>query len=274
MQQQQQHVPATRPRPGSFTAAPTNSLLQNSQSIGSIAPPPAVPPRRHSETRELKTTRDEPDLISFVGQPAPVAADDPANDSHASFQRMVSELHKMNAHLQQIPHTKQPQPYGFSQQVMPGQGVSGMQLVPYQQTTPTAAPATVPLTPEQLKKLYSMNYALQPHPNHLQQHASQPLNNFNAAPSYNFGRPSPPANAANIQIPFGSAAGGAYIPTPSNMYSPSMGPYGPQYGAAMVTQPAITQPPILQHQPASGPEQLSIVPTVISYYILYLNGIK
>ena len=101
-----QNYLSTRPRPGSFNAPPsTTYLIHNSASTGSIAPPPSVPPRRHSETREI-LAKDEPDLISFNAAPGPptmnIMSSDTApavppqqpDDSHSKFLKMVGELHK------------------------------------------------------------------------------------------------------------------------------------------------------------------------------------
>lgn len=173
-----------RPRPESANALPYASSaaaaavspysLQSSASTGSIAalpPPVAMPSRRVSEHQHQRGRSSPPDtsvdLISF-SQPAPTDAasatvdefdhtqhhqnqqqqssrTSTANDAaYAQFQHMVSELHKMNAQLHQIP------PAFRSPVTHPAAAVT--QMVRYQPPEPIA------LDSDRLNKLYSMPY--------------------------------------------------------------------------------------------------------------------
>lgn len=85
-------------RPDSYNSS-QNKYLQNSASTGSLAGPPVVPPRRHSESRELQYQhkhKDEPDLINFGGSSEePVEPNKPpANDPHSNFIKFVDNMHK------------------------------------------------------------------------------------------------------------------------------------------------------------------------------------
>lgn len=95
----------TRPRPGSIGSS---STLPSSASSGSLAPPPR-------NANENKSTRDEPDLISFSA-PSETSSNCELNDytdsnrnnnnasggggggtsdSHANFLQMVDEMHRL-----------------------------------------------------------------------------------------------------------------------------------------------------------------------------------
>lgn len=158
-----------RPRPGSNGNSSTtyaSSSLPNSASNGSLAPPPIVPPRN------LRTgsSRDEPDLISFTAESssartAALTTEALVTDSqHANLMQMVNEMHRQNVNV--TGNT-----YGFAA-TQPG-----MQLVPYAgnltapSTTAQQQPTKMPLTSDQLTKLYSMGtYGRSP---------SVPLSSFN-----------------------------------------------------------------------------------------------
>lgn len=102
-------VYTTRPRPGSLNSSSSSSNLKNVAAGGSIAPPPLVPPRSCSETRQLR--RNEPDLISFSNiseggdrahslehnvdiSEIDSVTSNKINDSHSNFRQMVDEMHK------------------------------------------------------------------------------------------------------------------------------------------------------------------------------------
>lgn len=141
-----------RPRPGSngntTTTFATNSL-PNSMSNGSLAPPPCVPPRN---TR-TGNNRDEPDLISFTAESASstqsIAPDTPITNAHANLMQIVSEIHRKNTNLSS-------NSFGYASQAQ----AAGMQLVPYAGNLNAASftqqSTVVPLTGDQLTKLYSM----------------------------------------------------------------------------------------------------------------------
>lgn len=85
-------------RPDSYNSNQTH-YLQNSASTGSLAGPPVVPPRRHSESRDLQyqnKNKDEPDLINFSNTSEQTSEPNkPAvNDSHSNFIKFVDDMHK------------------------------------------------------------------------------------------------------------------------------------------------------------------------------------
>lgn len=233
---------ALRPRPESANALPyaasTSNSIQNSTSFTSIAPPPIVPPRRASEVRDLRPrpTKDEPDLISFTAPPTTsqtfedgFSISNPTTQidaAHAKFQRMVSDIHRLNAQYQPQTH---PNPYGFQtpnqhfhNQQHGAVGVPSMQLVPYpkQQTEPNTP---VPLTVDQLNKLYSMNYGVQSmnrgmqqppgyirhqQPIHQQLHQStQPFGWVAQTPSYSYAAAAMPPPAQSTISGFQQVSG-------------------------------------------------------------------
>lgn len=161
-----------RPRPGSANAIPYASTsanpIQISTSFGSIVPPPAVPPRRASEVRDLRPhqTTDEPDLISF-GVPqtshqnldAGVSTTTTPTPTEAKYQRMVSDINRLSAQYKPPPAN----PFGFHPMggAAGGVGGSSMQLVPYPKPQSSEPSAPVSLTMDQLNKLYSMSYTSQ-----------------------------------------------------------------------------------------------------------------
>lgn len=157
-----------RPRPGSYTSTSTVDGPP-------LAPPPLVPPRRHSETRELKpaaNNNDEPDLISFSSGPSTDDAANrppaPPNDQLANFQQLINDMHQMNRQLQQMgPIASQvatPPAYGFMNRMASpplqyngaAAAAAGLQIVPYQKIEQKP----VSLTPDELNKLYAMNYTV------------------------------------------------------------------------------------------------------------------
>lgn len=85
-------------RPDSYNSTQFTNL-QNSTSMGSLASPPVVPPRRHSESRELQyqsKNKDEPDLINFGNftDEQTEASKPSENDSHSTFIKFVDDMHK------------------------------------------------------------------------------------------------------------------------------------------------------------------------------------
>lgn len=85
-------------RPDSYNSTQMKHL-QNSASTGSLAGPPAVPPRRHSESRELQyqnRNKDEPDLINFgnFSEEQTEAKKSSENDPHSNFIKFVDDMHK------------------------------------------------------------------------------------------------------------------------------------------------------------------------------------
>lgn len=85
-------------RPDSYSSSQTN-YLQNSASTGSLAGPPVVPPRRHSESRELQypnKNKDEPDLINFSSSSddQTQASKPSGSDPHSTFIKFVDDMHK------------------------------------------------------------------------------------------------------------------------------------------------------------------------------------
>lgn len=179
-----------RPRPGSnggSSTTYTSSSLPNSASNGSLAPPPSVPPRN---VRSANSS-DEPDLISFTAESSLASAnalvtDALANNSHSNLLQMVNEMHRQNINTAT-------NSFGFA----PAQS-GGLQLVPYAgnlNTTASTQQPKMPLTSDQLTKLYSMGtYGRSP---------STPLTSFNQ-----FGFPT-----ASVSTPHATSAINAFAPS-------------------------------------------------------------
>lgn len=136
---------STRLRPGSF-GGPNSS---------SIAPPPAVPSRRHSEIRlpeevPPQSTVPESDLISFA---SPTSVKKPEN---TTFDKLLEDIQKLSTAPQPaLPSLSSHPNFGstpayLNQQLNPS---GGMQLVPF---TPQQPAQKTPLTTEELSKLYNM----------------------------------------------------------------------------------------------------------------------
>lgn len=138
----------SRSRPGSF-GGPNNS---------SIAPPPAVPSRRHSEIRlpevsetpssSSSQTVGESDLISFA---SPTSLKKPEN---TTFDKLLEDIQKLSTAPSPVPSLNTHPNFGstpafLNQQLNP----TGLQLVPF---TPQQAAQKTPLTNEELSKLYNM----------------------------------------------------------------------------------------------------------------------
>lgn len=222
-----------RPRPESANAVPYASVgagasstppigasaaysLQSSASTGSIValPPPAsVPSRRTSEhsQRGRSTPPDtSADLISFSQPAAPddIAGRRTADEfdhqpqqpqrsasdaAYAQFQHMVSELHKMNAQLQQIP----PAFRHNAAVAAPAGAAAATQMMRYQPPEPIA------LDSERLSKLYSQPY--QPYP-------------ASASATIHIRQPPPPQHQHSIAFPLQSTPRSVYPPLPNGPF--------------------------------------------------------
>ncbi|XP_055378493.1 phosphatidylinositol 4-phosphate 3-kinase C2 domain-containing subunit alpha [Condylostylus longicornis] len=143
----------SRSRPGSFNAGQTRS-----DGVSPIAPPPSVPPRRHSEIRYTPSnSHSTDDLISFNTSPS-----EPKVEENANFDKLIQEIHKLNNQSQHVSinnqqyHTQASYNYGSTPSLnsagLNSKSGPGMQLVVYNQQY-LNKPA---LTNEELKKLYNM----------------------------------------------------------------------------------------------------------------------
>ncbi|XP_055854096.1 phosphatidylinositol 4-phosphate 3-kinase C2 domain-containing subunit beta isoform X2 [Episyrphus balteatus] len=217
----------SRLRPGSF-GGPNSS---------SIAPPPAVPSRRHSEIRLPEETPPtavaESDLISFA---SPTSLKKPEN---TTFDKLLEDIQKLSTAPppQSLPSINSHPNFGSTPAFLNQQlNQTGMQLVPF---TPQQPAQKTPLTNEELSKLYSMPTQQVRHP-----HAMgymRPAGQY--TPVY--------------QRPAITAAGYGYGVAPAT--------YGYQYGMQrpgnITTQqsyPPVQFPSNSQHQQASTTSEIPI----------------
>lgn len=171
-------------------------------------------------------------------------------------------------------------PFGFHPNILPAVGynnAAGLQLVPYQPTTQSQTNENTrqPLTAEQLSKLYSMNYAVQPHRSN--------LHTLNAGVDgrgimYDYGQTAP---VIAQQPPMYGQSVASYAPMPIQNQTTMPNPFKPTpvYVPAAVTAPqqSISVPLIMPHigqipnaasstLPQLPPRLYSHVPSVSSTY--------